>query len=269
MSSGRGRYGPSDAASDGARALAIDPKTRAVYVTGQFTTTVVAPDPSSMDVVVLKYSAAGRRLWAKTWGSAGAYDDSPTALVLGPTGEVYVAAVSHTSMWGHPAVLNFGAGGRLHWSDADADKLPQPGLNQISAIGVDGSDRVRILMDEPPGTSPISLRLYGADGIVRWQRELAVGTSVRRGGDDMAVTRSGKAYVAGFRFAGMGAPQELFVAAVKADGTGNLWATFRTGPDNSDASASHVAFRDGRLFASGIVNGIETGLDVLTLRLQP
>lgn len=263
------RWGPGQSTGDGADAVAVDKKTGVVYVGGRLTQTVSAPDPSATDVVLLKFGDTGTPRWGRTWGSLGGWDDTVDDLVLSPSGEVYVAANVRDDMWGHAAVLNFGSGGTLHWSDSDADKSPDPGLLPIQGIAVDNRERVRVLLGDPPASPPALLRLYGPDGELRWQRELPLGATVRASAEDLAVTTTGRTYVAGFSQATNADPMRLFVMCVNGDGTLVPWTTYRTGPGGSDARGSLVALRDGRLYAAGYAGGVTTGNDVLTLRLVP
>ena len=169
--------------------------------------------------MILKFSATGRPLWGKVWGSAGAFDDSVDDVVLGPTGEVYVAVNVHTASWGHGAVLNYSAGGQLHWSDSDADKEPTPALKYIRTIAVDAGDRVRILLYTPQGTPPVEVRMYGAEGALRWQRPLPLVASDRAAGGAMWVTGSGRTYITGLVDWLDAREGRLFVTALKAGGT--------------------------------------------------
>lgn len=263
------RHGPGGQWADGAEALAIDKKTGAVYVGGCLTHAVAAPDSTATDVVLLKYNSAGKQLWVTTWGSLGGWDDTVDHLVLGPTGEVYVAANVREEMWGHAAVLNFGPGGALHWSDSDAEKSPAVPLVYIQGIAVDGMDRVRIILHSPPSRPPVNLRLYGADGALQWERPLPLGAGERMSANDLAVTSRGRSYVTGFRITALGSPYEWYVMNLRADGTAATWTTWRTDPGAGNAGGSCVELRDGRLYAAGYFTGGTTGADVMTMRLVP
>lgn len=69
---------------DAAKAVAVDPATGAVYVTGTRFRTAVAHN----DVYIVKYSAAGVVQWARAFGGNG--NDSGLDIAVAPTGNVYV-----------------------------------------------------------------------------------------------------------------------------------------------------------------------------------
>lgn len=263
------RYGPGQSSGDGADAVAVNRKSGVVYVGGRLSQTISAPDPSATDVVLLKFGDGGAPRWGQSWGSMGGWDDTVDDVVLSPSGEVYVAANVRDDMWGHAAVLNYDADGEMHWGDSDAEKSPDPGLFTIQGIAVDNRERVRILLGSPPATPPAKLRLYASDGELRWQRELPLGATVRASAESLAVTATGKTYIAGFAMATNTDPIRMFVMCVNGDGTLVPWTTYRNGPAGGDARGTEIALRDGRLYAAGYVDGGATADDVLTMRLVP
>jgi uncharacterized delta-60 repeat protein len=66
------------------------------------------------DVLLVKFTAAGDVLWAKTWG--GASTDSAHDLAIGSDGSIYVAGETNSFFWNDAILLKFAADGSLVWA---------------------------------------------------------------------------------------------------------------------------------------------------------
>jgi hypothetical protein len=119
-------------------AIAVDQSSN-VYVTGMS----IDSDSTFNDIVTIKYSAGGQRLWVAEyngpgsvlWGGNGT--DAPSDLVVDPAGNVYVTGF-RTNEWCHDFVtIRYNAQGIEQW--VAVYDGPAGGNDEAKAIALDQS----------------------------------------------------------------------------------------------------------------------------------
>ena len=164
----------------------------AVYVAAQSTGTT-----TGVDAAVLKYSAAGRLLWARLFSSAGAFDDRFDAIALLRNGDVAAAGLtSPDAIQSNVLVVRLSPSGHTHWRRAYAgpDGLSDEG--RYVAGGPAGTVYVAGTSDgATTGTDMLTLK-YSAAGQRNWAQRY---TGAATGNDFVQglVVTGGGVYVAG------------------------------------------------------------------------
>lgn len=163
----------------------------AVYVAG-----VSTGATSGRDAVVLKYGTGGALAWARSFSSAGAFDDEFDGIALLPGGDV--AATGFTSPGGAQDVLTarLSPGGHTRWSRTynGPDNLADQGA--FVAAGPGGAVYVAGTSDGATTATDILTLKYSKAGHRRWAQRFTSAGAV----DDLPaglVVTSASVYVAG------------------------------------------------------------------------
>lgn len=188
----------------GASATAIGPD-GTVYVAGL---TVVGEYPlQDTDATLLKWSAGGDLLWARSW--RGVADESAEAVAVDASGAAYVTGMT-TSFGIEAFLLKFDAAGNLEWQRTWGGGREEGGEGVV--VGADGGIYVTGVT-QSFGTFPGAITFllkFTPDGALVWERtwETPAGGLPR----DIAASPDGGIYVGGLAY------PRGFVAKFAADG---------------------------------------------------
>lgn len=127
-------------AADSGDAVAIAPSGN-VYVAG-----TDRDSAYSYDIILLKYSPAGKKLWARRYDGPAGLDDWARALVVDGSDNAYIAGTSQTTVAGlrGAVALKYSRKGQLRWAsrtDPNAND-PQSGATFADDIALDGARNV-------------------------------------------------------------------------------------------------------------------------------
>ena len=158
---------------DQGNGIAVTPA-GAVYVAGHSTGITTGPD-----AVVLKYGTHGTLLWARSYSSAGAFDDWFNAIALLPNGDVAATGLtSPDAVQENVLAVRLSASGHTRWRQAydGPDSLSDQGM--LVAGGPGHAVYVAGNSDgATTGTDMLTLK-YGAAGTLSWARRYTgAGTS--------------------------------------------------------------------------------------------
>jgi len=227
-----------------------------VYVTG------VSFPPDGASTFTIKYDSDGTFLWSAAHPSSTYVQ----RIALDGLGNVYVGASGRGSGIPELLVLKYSATGALLWTGT------YRGVSQfsdnLSDIAVDSSGNV-YLTGLSPGAAAhdIVTVKFNANGtrqwISRYNNEAANSTDVPRG---IAVDSTGSVCVGGYTY-GNGSQHDFL--ALKYDANGNQKWVFTYDQEGSPDFLYDFALSvSGDVFLTGSADFLNTGNDILTLRLE-
>jgi len=208
------------------------------------------------DAVIVKMSADGKLVWAKTLGGTG--DDEFDSVIVAPDGRIYAAGVFASTDGDHPlpagqeqsVVFCFTSKGDVVWSRTYADK----DMSYIGdmALAADGGLIVlgypAVDMDSYQGTASEQMAELSPDGDVVWANSYGdAGTYWRK----LAVSSDGTIFTSGSKpYDPFDDPLDVppaYVLALAPDGT-QLWLnTYSDGLN----TIYNLTVWDGHIYVSG------------------
>jgi hypothetical protein len=251
------RYNGPDNDADVACAVAID-RDGSVYVTGSS-----AGSDTAGDYATVKYSSSGSEVWTARYNGPGDGDDFARRVVVDASGNVYVTGYSIGAGSGEDfATVKYNPAGTQQW----AVRYDGYGRDDRAfALAVDNTGNVYAGGVTDNGTSQdFALVKYGPAGNQVWVRTYngsANGTDEIKA---MVLDTAGAVYVTGNSW-GNG----FDLATLKYDFDGNLgWASRYDGPAQAYDKATDI-FLAGGVYVTGRSTGLTTGVDYVTLKLDP
>lgn len=244
---------PSDIAADGSGH---------VYVTGKTGT-----ESTGIDILTIKYSAAGDEVWAATYDGPASYWDEGSAIAVDDSGNVYVTGWRSPVMTSFDYVtIKYAPDGRELWATPYEGLAGSGGRARDVAVGADGGVYVTGTSTvDTTGMDIVTIR-YDADGTEDW---VARYNGPGNEGDEaraLALDDSCNVYVVGISDSG-----DEDLVTIKYDRDGNEeWAVLYNGPSNHHDQGVDVAVTaSGRTVVSGLSYDHSSGYDWLTISYSP
>jgi uncharacterized delta-60 repeat protein len=234
-----------------------------IYVAGYRTT-------SGSDIVLVKYSPAGARRWARSYAGSGGYKDQPADVALDATGHVYVTGFS----WGlgtsvDIVTLKYDAAGHRRW--VRRWDGPASGVDHGSAMAVTAAGTVYVAGETSgisSGQDAVVLK-YSSGGALKWSR---MRTSPGASADtyrDVALLGNGDVAAVGSYYGGSANGNDVLLVRLSPGGK-TRWARTYNGPDSLSDDGDHVArYASGAIYVTGTGNGAAANSDILTLKYNP
>lgn len=177
------------------------------------------------DMVIIKYSATGRRLWVRRYSGSGRYSDAAKAVRV-YRGGVYVTGVRRGRTGPNCVTLKYDAYGRRKW--VAAYDVVGRGLCEGRAIAVDARCNAYVAGNTRIGSTNYAVLLkYNIYGRRAWSKRLRGALS------EMVADSGGNCYVAGSGAGTMGYP--FYMVEKYSPGGVRRWSAL--GPDFSRARA--------------------------------
>ncbi len=216
-------------------------------------------DPTAgvnQDMVTVKYDAAGRKRWARTYDGTAHATDQASEIVTDKYGYVYVTGHSQNSA-GNLDVLTikYDSAGRRKWTRRFSGSSAGDDIG--AAVKLDGSRNVYVAgwsWSAISGTNGLLLK-YNKYGVLKWNRvKNGVGAGTDRW-QALTVSSTGTAYVAGYQYNGPVNGKDWAVA--RYDSAGNLtWQDLTPvdGGDSDDIAKSIAADKYGNIYVAGTID---------------
>lgn len=205
------------------------------------------------DVVVIKYSAAGKRLWTSRYDGPAHRNDAPADMstgnysVTGKLSTVYVGGTSAGQGTGSDYVLLqiHASSGRIVWTRRYAGPGTGPGASdRLVALHADVDGNVYVTGEsagESGGPTAAATLMYDVGGRRLWLRRLHAGAGPTSGvgitinGDDDAV------YVAGTTVGGMSTGDDVMLAKLAMADGAVQWSGTAGVPDGDETALAFAA----------------------------
>ncbi|HYN86759.1 MAG TPA: Ig-like domain-containing protein [Pyrinomonadaceae bacterium] len=212
--------------------VALDPQGNS-YVTG---TSNVPGGGGDTDISTVKYDAAGRPVWSRTFVGLGGYKDWATDIEVDSAGNAYVTGTSWrgNAYWYDLVTIKYDTNGNEQWVRYHNGPLGSTDMGNAAALDPSGAGIVVVGYEatrDPftgQGFDQFVTIKYAADGTQQW---LARHSQEKRGDHaiDVAADAGGNYYVTGFAYTSTGeSSKDLLTVKYGADGQ-RLWASVHDG----------------------------------------
>jgi hypothetical protein len=241
----------------------------AVAVDGQGNSYVTGPSLQDAahkyneDIILIKYDAAGNRLWTREFdetGDATSGSDVSSWLTLDPAGNIIVTGRSFLFGWGARFVtLKYDANGNLLWK-----ARPTVGY-EGKRVATDAAGNIYVAGVTSSSNSADYLTIkYDPNGVQLWAKTYNGPANFREELNSLAVSPTGKAVVTG-----RSADGGYDVATVLYDSNGNqLWVRRYDAANGGDAGYDVAFGPGGEVYVGGYAQLTEL-IDMLLLKYSP
>jgi hypothetical protein len=246
-------------------ALAVDDAGNA-YVTGSSWQNSSA----SYDMVTIKYSPQGKRLWVTPYHSSGHSDESPRDIVVDANGNVYVVGTifPEGSWTGDIVTVKHGSNGQVLW--ARRYNGPAKGADSAVGIALDPGGNVCIT-GSSAGVASISEYVtikYGPGGKRVWVARFSGPANSFAQPEAIRVDHLGNVYVTGDATVG-GSNVDYATVKYSKDGK-RRWVRYYDGPVKGvDQPWAMTLDTQGNVYVTGVSNGATSKEDYATVKYSP
>jgi len=250
-------YQPPSGTGAAGVALAVD-KQGDVIVAG---TAGVAPPASSKgrDIVVLKYSPGGARMWALRYDGAAHRDDYATGLALDRSGTAFVCGEARGASTGQDyLVLAVTPAGTRKWTwiyDGHQSR------DVAAGVAVDGGGNCYVTGSSvgAGGTTAAATAKLGRDGAHVWLKRLQYGEEGHSWATALRFRNVGghrRLFLTGTSVGLMSTRNNMLIASVDAGTGAKLHTAIVDGEGGDDAGQALVVDSSGNAFACGSTEGV-------------
>jgi len=255
------RYDGPGSYDDYAYATAVDSNGN-VFVTGESYGSF-----SAQDYATIKYSSAGVPLWTNRYDGPASSQDSASAVVVDPSGNVlvtgYAVGLGASIFY---ATIKYSSAGVALWTN----RYDGPGNSFASALAVDSSGNVFVTGTSYGGTNTdhdYATIKYSAAGVALWTNRYNGPGNDYDFASAVAVDSSGNVFVMGFSYGGTNTDYDY--ATIKYSSAGvPLWTNRYDGPGNNyDWVGAMAVDGSGNVFVTGgSYGGTKTDYDYATIK---
>lgn len=229
-------YGAGGAGASGYRALAV---TGGVIVVG---TVGNISSPHRGDILIVKYSAKGERLWTTRYDGSAHRNDWPAAIAPGHPGTVYVGGTSVGKGTGRDYVVLQvnAAGGQIVWTRRYDGPATSDDLRALHA-DVDGNVYVTGVSEDSGGSTAAATLMYDIAGKRLWLRRLHAGAGPTYGAGITISVDDAAVFVAGTTVGGMSTGEEVMLAKLAIDDGAKQWTQTAGVTDGNERALAFAA----------------------------
>jgi hypothetical protein len=236
------------------RGLAVTIRGSSIYVAG-----VVSRSDHSFDTVLIKYSTAGRFMWARTYDSGRGGTEWVTGLVA--TGSaVYMSGYGKADAGFTSAdalLLKYTSSGSRSWARYSGGQTGQFDLWADIGIAPGGYVNVTGSMHRSGTGTDMATASYRPAGTRRWLRMASSTGHNRDANQALVIADDGRTYVAG-DVTGPG-DEDMSCICYAADGTREWWSSYSFGL--GDDTAHDIALTSGGVWLAGSCSTLDYGTD--------
>jgi uncharacterized delta-60 repeat protein len=219
------------------------------------------------DFATIKYSGAGVPLWTNYYDGPESYEDSPHAVAVDGSGNVFVTGQSFSagSSWDF-ATIKYSAAGVPLWTNRYNGPSTSPDVPV--AMTTDASGNVFVTGYSYLGGGGIDYTTikYSEAGVALWTRYYNGPGDGTDAASAMALDSNGNVLVTGASGGGIGALADFATIKYSNDGV-PLWTNRFNGPGNSDDEATAIAVDpNGNVFVTGHQTGSSSFFDYATIK---
>ena len=231
------------------KAIAVDNKSGAVYVTGYS----YWAQPYNRDFVTIKYDpATGDTVWTRRFNSLANGGDESYAIGIDALGNVFVTGNSDQSgsMTADIVTIKYTPSGA-----STTDVLPMPNFQKPTALKIDAAGNVYIIgITRTNGNNPVNEDYitikYNNNLSFQWSKVYNGPANIRDNATALAVDGSGNAYVTGFSY--WTGQYYNYVTIKYASNGDSLGAASYDGPlHNSDYPTDIAVDNSGNVYVTG------------------
>ncbi len=254
---------------DAANAIAVDGSGN-VYVTGYSESTA---NSFNYDYLTIKYNSSGEEQWVKRYNGPGNFSDSPYAIAVDGSGNVYVTGYSYggfTTGYDY-ATIKYNSSGEEQW--VKRYNGPGNGNDRATAIAVHQYGSVFVTgFSQGSGTSfDYATIKYNSSGVEQWVKRYNGPGNGNDSARAIAVSDDPYAnvYVTGFSY---GSGTSYDCATVKYSRLGDsMWAERYNNYDTTRDKAVAIAYYSGAVYVTGYSESApgSGNYDYLTIKYTP
>jgi uncharacterized delta-60 repeat protein len=250
--------------ADTAWAIAVDDSGN-VLVTGS-----TVGSGTGNDWTTIKYNPNGDTVWVRQYASPGIYNERPSSIAIGNSGDIYITGFTMSSNFGDYLTIKYSPAGETLWTKRLDG--PENGFDFATAITIDGAENIYVA-GYTEGQAVLDYDYltvkYDPSGNQQWARVYNSALNRRDEAKAIGVDWLGNVYVTGSSNT-LGSANYDYTT-IKYSPPGDFrWAMNYNGPaDSTDMVNALVLDDSGNIFVTGSSIGTGTSTDFATIKYTP
>lgn len=250
--------------ADTALALAIDDSGN-VFVTG-----TTFGSGTGNDWTTIKYNPNGDPVWVKNYISPGTYNERPSSITIGNSGNIYITGYTMSSNFGDYLTIKYNPAGETLWTKRLDG--PENGFDFASAITIDGFENIYVsgYTEGQAGLDYDYLTVkYDSSGNQQWARLYNSALNRRDEPKAIGVDLLGNVYVTGSSNTVGSANYDYLTIKYSPNGDFSWALNYNGQADSTDIANTLTLDDSGNIYVTGSSVGVGTSTDFATLKYTP
>lgn len=252
---------------DVARAIVADQR-GGCFVTGYSN---AGPGNSNLDYLTIHYDADGNQRWVSRLNGSGDWNDCPTAMILGRSGQLYLTGYSwggSTPQYDYLTVELDTLDGDTVWTRRYDGSAVAPKADYAYAITQDDSQYVYVTgkAGEQGTWYDATTIKYTPSGIAIWVNRFDAGWLGTDGGGQVAVDKNFNVYVGGAVLDPVDDFLDFLTFRINQDNTNPWHQTYDGGVEDDDSLTAMVVDDGGNVCVTGWTYTYQGDVDWMTIK---